>query len=110
MSHPLEQQIARLRRNVRLLVWLHGLSWLVAATLAAFLAMGLLDYLCHFSLPLRKIFADTGIRVICSLVVAAIFVGVAYRYVLRGARARFADVALASRVEGRFPDLHDRLT
>src|SRR5262245_29861464 len=77
MSHPLEQQIARLRRKVGLLVWLHGLSWLVAATLAAFLAVGLLDYLCHFSLPLRKVFADTGIRVICSLLVAGVALWVA---------------------------------
>ncbi len=110
MSHPLEQQIARVRRKVRLLVWVHGLCWLAAATLAAALALGLLDYLCHFSLPLRKIFADPGIRVICSLLVAGVFAWAGYRYVLRGARARFADVALASRVEGRFPDLHDRLT
>ncbi len=110
MTHPLRQQIARVRRQVRLLVWVHGLCLLLAATLGAALVVGLIDYLCHFSLPLRRVFADPGIRVICSLVVAGVFGWVAYRWVLRGARARFADVALASRVEGRFPDLHDRLT
>ncbi len=101
MPHPLEQQIAGLRRKVRLLTWLHGLSWVAACTVAAVIGLALLDYLIHFH--------DRGIRVIASLAALTALVLATTHYLLRGALARFRDMDLALRVEKRFPQLQDRL-
>jgi hypothetical protein len=110
MSHPLEQQIAALRRKVRGLVWLHGLSLVVAVTLAAALLLGLVDYVSHFSLSLRRIFADPGIRIISSLALLGAIGWAVWRFLYRGVRAGFQDLDLALRVERRHPGLRDLLT
>ena len=44
MSHPIEQRIATLRRRVRRLVLLRGLSATAAAVLSAVVLLGLCDY------------------------------------------------------------------
>ena len=63
MSHPIEQRMAALRRRVRRLVLLRGLSATVAAVLAAAMLLGLGDYVIHFQ--------DRGIRILCWLALLA---------------------------------------
>jgi hypothetical protein len=102
MLHPLEERIAAIRRQVRRLVLVHAGAWLVGVTVAALLALGLLDFLLRLQ--------DRGIRVILSLSVAGLICWVLYRFLLPAALAQFRDVDLALRLEKRFPQLSDRLS
>ncbi len=101
MPHPLKQRIHQLRRRVRLMLALYGLSWVVSGVLLATLLLGLVDYLVRFH--------DPGIRLICSLAILAVFAGTSYRYLCVPLRARLRDVDLARRLERRYPELEDSL-
>ena len=65
MTHPLEQKIAALRRRVRRMVAVYGLSVVAAALLGTMAALGLIDYLLRFQ--------DRGLRIIASLLTLAAF-------------------------------------
>jgi len=101
MSHPLEYRIATLRRRVRRLVTLHGLSWIIAAVLSTVIVLGLVDYQLRFQ--------DRGIRIICSLLVFGALGWTCYRFLYLPLCFRLRDVDLALRLQRRFPDLEDRL-
>ncbi len=101
MPHPLEERMAVLRRRVRRLLLLHGLSATVAAVLAVVMLLGLGDYAIRFQ--------DRGIRIICWLALLAVCVWTCRRYLVRPLRVRLGNVALAARLERHFPALEDRL-
>ncbi len=102
MRHPLEKRIAALRRAVRSLVLIRGLSWVAALALTTALLLGLLDFLIHFE--------DRGLRILATLTVVGVLGWTTYRFLLRGLLARVSDLNLAIRFERRYPDLNDRLT
>lgn len=101
MSHPLKQRLGRLRRQVRLVVVVYGVSWVVGGVLAAVLGLGLADYVLRFQ--------DRGIRVICSLAAGAVFGWTTYRYLYVPLGVRLRDVDLARRLERWRPELQDGL-
>ena len=74
MRHPLESRIAALRGQVRRLVAAHGLSWLVLGSLAAIMVAGFLDWFVHL-VP--------EVRLVLLLVVIAITVWLAIRYIVK---------------------------
>lgn len=99
-DHPLRRRLARLRRRLRLVATARGVGWLLGLVLAVVLVTGILDY--QFHLP--------------GLVRALVLVGL-----LAGAAALFVrslllplaepvdDLALALRIEDRYPLLNDAL-
>ncbi|HUB27716.1 MAG TPA: DUF4175 family protein [Tepidisphaeraceae bacterium] len=92
--------LAGVRRRVRLLSAVHGLGLLLAATIAALLALVLLDYLFNFPPGLRillLIFAAIGI---CVLAVRRLALPLA---------ARLGVSDIAGRIEQAFPVFEDRL-
>lgn len=101
MSHPLKRKIDGLRVRVRRLVTVYALGWILGASLAAVLVLGLADYLLRFQ--------DRGVRVICFLVLLGVIGWSCYRYLVLGLTARLADVELARRLQRRFPKLGDGL-
>ena len=102
MSHPLQQQVAIVRRRARRLVVLYGLSWVAAVLLTALLVLGLADYLIRFQ--------DPGIRMIASGLVVAAFGYAAYRCLLTPLKRRLRDLDVAQRIERRYPQLRERLS
>ena len=66
------------------------------------LALGLADYWIHFR--------DPGIRVLSLLAVLAAGLGPLYRYLRPVLARRLDDVAIAQKIERRFPALRDRLS
>jgi len=101
MAHPLEKKIDTLRTRVRRLVAIHGISRLVTVVLGTLIVLGSADYLIRFQ--------DPGLRVICSLLVLASLGWTAWRYLYLPLATQLNDVALASRIERRFPQFEDRL-
>ncbi|HEX4149819.1 MAG TPA: hypothetical protein VHY20_12560, partial [Pirellulales bacterium] len=101
MSHQLEQQLARIRRRVRVLLVAYAVAWVAGSLLAAVLVFALADYVVHFE--------DRGIRLMCSLMVLNLTLWSAMRFLWPALRVRFSDVELALRIERRFPQLADRL-
>ncbi|MFH1268474.1 MAG: DUF4175 family protein, partial [Planctomycetota bacterium] len=101
MSHPLTRRIGDLRSRVRRLVTLHAASWVLGAVVAVVLVLGLVDYVLRFQ--------DPGIRVLCSLAVLGVLGWTSYRYLILGLNAGLPDVALARRLQQRFPKLGDGL-
>src|SRR5437588_11111373 len=96
----LRSRLAGLRRRLRFVVLRRGVGWLLTAVLLAAVVAGLLDW--HWHLP--------------SLVRAAFLVGtlsaavlIVYRYLVRPLASRADDLALALRVEDRYPALNDAL-
>ncbi len=101
MPHPLELQVGALRGAARRLVYRRGLGWTVAATLAVALAWCLLDLGLHLS--------DPGLRWMGSSAVVATALASAWRWLVQPLRVPLSSVAVARRVEGRFPELGERL-
>ena len=101
MAHPLEQKIARLRSQARLLLALYAMGWTVGLVAGTALLLGLADYLIRFQ--------DHGIRLMGSLALVLTFAWTCYRFWLVALGRRLGDVEIAQRVERRFPSLTDRL-
>jgi hypothetical protein len=101
MAHPLEQKIARVRGQARRLVVLYALGWTVAVMVGAVLLFGVVDFLIRFQ--------DHGVRFIGSLALGLTFAWTCYRFGPVAWGRRLSDVALAQRIESRFPVLSDRL-
>src|SRR4030042_3511095 len=101
MSHPREEKVAVVRRRLRRLVIVSGVSWVVAAVVGTMTVVGLADYVIRFE--------DRGLRVICSLLVLGALGWTGYRYLYLGMSVRLRHAYLAGRVQRRFPGLEDRL-
>ena len=100
MRGPIEARIAALRGQVRRLLALHGLSWLVFGLATSILAAGSADWLVHLAPEVRL-----------ALLIGVIGLGawLAIRQVLLPLVVKFADLDIALRIEERWPGLNDRL-
>ena len=100
-THELETRISRLRGQVRRLLAAHGLSLVVAVAVSLAVVSGLLDWLFHL---------DSIVRTLLLISIAGALAYIAYRWILRPLVQRFDDLAIAMRIEKRWPGLRDRLT
>ncbi len=100
-ARHLVTRIATLRSRVRRLLALHGLSWVVGATLPLIVLAGLTDWLIHL---------DSGVRLTFLLALAGLTGWLIYQRVVVPLVVRFGDLHIALRIEERWPGLNDRLT
>ncbi len=101
MSHPLLDQLTNLRHQIRRLLWVTGLSWVVVWLMVALLVAGFLDWLWHFD--------DRWLRT-ALLGAITIAVGVsAWRSLIAPLRMAWSNVVLARHLERQFPKLRGRL-
>ncbi|HMB03066.1 MAG TPA: DUF4175 family protein, partial [Isosphaeraceae bacterium] len=96
----LESRIAALRSQVRRLLALYGLSWVVGLLIPTIIALGLADWLIHL---------DAVVRLAALVGLAGLGTRLLFRYVLRPLVVRFRDLDIALRIEERWPGLNDRL-
>ena len=99
--HPLKQKIVTLQRR---LVWRQRAAAacrIVALTLATALALGAVDYVLRIS--------DPGLRIIATFAVAAAATWAIYRWWYLPNRRPLHPLAVAQRIESRFPQLRDAL-
>ncbi|HUY31257.1 MAG TPA: hypothetical protein VMV69_00645 [Pirellulales bacterium] len=101
MPHPLQLQIGVVRCRARRLLLLYALSRVAGVVLAAATALVLADYLIHFQ--------DRGVRILALAVLFGLGGWAGYRFLWTALFAAFSDVALALKIERRFPELADRL-
>jgi hypothetical protein len=99
-ASPLRQRLAALRRRLYLVATVRGAGWLLTVLVATAVVAGVLDWRWHLPGTVRAVF------LVAALAGAAV---VAVRYLLRPLSARSDDLALALRVEERYPSLNDAL-
>jgi len=97
----LQSRLSRLRSRIRYAVWLHGVSWMVVALLGAVLFIGFVDWRLHVD--------DGGMRLFLGLTVLIGAGVLAWRTLVQPLRERFSDVAIALKIERRYPGFHDSL-
>jgi hypothetical protein len=97
----LQSRLHRLRSRIRYAVWLHGVSWMVVALLGAVLFIGFVDWRLHVD--------DSSARLFLGLTVLIAAGVLAWRTLIQPLRARFSDVAIALKIERRYPGFHDSL-
>ncbi len=96
----LESRIAALRGQVRLLLAVHGVAVLALGLIVAVLFCGAADWLIHL---------DGVIRLALLIGTGALGLWLAVRYIIGPLMVRFSDLAIALRIERRWPGLNDRL-
>ena len=101
MPHPLDDRLSVLRRRITRLLWLYGLGAVAAIGGAMVIGLGLLDYTVRWE--------DPGLRVMLSFAALGVLLWSAYRCLYLPLMARIGRLALARRVQQRFPQLSDRL-
>jgi hypothetical protein len=102
MVHPVQQRVAVIGRLARRLRITRSVGLGVGAFLAAALLMGVGDYLFRFQ--------DPGLRYLCSAALGIVLAWGVLRLVYPAWRYRPNDRQVAQRIEGRFPQLQDRLS
>ncbi|MCI0354117.1 MAG: hypothetical protein L0099_03620, partial [Acidobacteria bacterium] len=98
--NPLRHRLAGLRRRLRFVVTFRGACWLGSLLCFAVVLAGLLDWRVHLPGAVRAV------------VLAGTLGGAGYvllRYLVRPLAAPADDLALALRVEARYPELNDAL-
>ena len=98
---PLQERLAELRAKVRQLLWVYGLSWLIAVLLGALLIVGCVDWLLHLD--------DAGVRLILGIAILGGVGYVAYKRLITPLKVPLSDIDLALRIERRFPNFRDSL-
>ncbi len=100
MRGPIEIRLAALRGQVRRLLALHGLSWLVFGLASAILLAGSADWLIRLAPEVRLV-----------LLIGVVLLGLwlALTRVVLPLIVKFADLDIALRIEDRWPGLNDRL-
>ncbi len=96
----LESRIGALRGQVRRLLALHGMGWVVGLVIPVVVVLGLADWLIHL---------DPAVRLIELIALGAFGAWLLFRYVLVPLFVRFGDLDIALRIEERWPGLEDRL-
>ncbi|MEX0936387.1 MAG: hypothetical protein WDZ59_00900 [Pirellulales bacterium] len=99
-ARSIDALLARLRRRIRLYVWIEGLASIVIALGVAFWAGLALDWLLEPS---------PAVRIVALAVVAAIVGVVAYRRLLRRAFVPLSDTSMALLLERRYRDFDESL-
>jgi hypothetical protein len=96
----LQQRLADLRRRLRLVALLRGGGWVLTVLFGVALVAGLLDWRFHLPDAVRALFLAGGLA--CA---GYLF----YRHLWLPLREKADDLALALRVEERYPGLNDSL-
>ncbi len=96
----LEARIGTLRNQVRRLLALRGLSWVIGLLVPVVILLGLADWSIHL---------DAVVRVAALVGLAGLGIWLLTRYVLAPLIVRFADLDIALKIEERWPGLNDRL-
>jgi hypothetical protein len=96
----LEARIGALRSQVRRLLAIHGLSWVLVGLVLAVLACGLADWAIHLAREVRVVLL-AGLALLAAWLLA--------REVIAPLILRFRDLDIALRIEERWPGLNDRL-
>lgn len=94
-------QLRDLHRQVRRLLWLTGIGWVIAGLLSGALLIGIGDWLLHFD--------DRGLRagLLLALIVAVGWL--AWRRLIAPLRRPLSNLELSSHLESHFPKLRSRL-
>ena len=102
MDHPVRDKVRGVQRRAwRLRAVCGGGLWLIAV-LGAILLAGVSDYLLRLD--------DVGVRVLSSAAVAAVCVWCLWRFVVPLFVCQLSELAVAQRIEQRFPQWSDRLS
>jgi hypothetical protein len=101
MSDALREKISSLRIRARSALILHGIGWGLTIGIVILLCTALVDFY------LRQ--DNRFSRITLSLSVLLAIVLVALRFVLPPLRRRLTDVALAQRIQNRFPKLQNKV-
>ncbi|WP_166824264.1 hypothetical protein [Thalassoroseus pseudoceratinae] len=98
-NQDLRQQLLQLRKRVRQLLALYGVSWLVAVVFGGLFLAGFLDWLIRID--------DPGIRLIfgCSILIGSAWI--AWRLLITPLRRTLSDIDIALRIEKRYPGFRD---
>jgi hypothetical protein len=96
----LEARIGTLRNQVRRLLALRGLSWVIGLLVPVVILLGLADWSIHL---------DAVVRVAALIGLAGFAIWLMAKYVLAPLFIRFADLDIALKIEERWPGLNDRL-
>ncbi|MCH7686578.1 MAG: hypothetical protein IH899_07855, partial [Planctomycetes bacterium] len=99
MTAPLQTRLNEIRHRVRRLLWLNGLSLIVAVVFGSALFIGFLDWLVHIDEPVVRFLFLSGI------VISAFWI--AYRYLILPVMRPLTDGEIAMRIERRFPEFKD---
>ncbi len=94
-------QLRDLRRAVRRLLWLNGVSWVIAGLLSGALLIGVGDWLLHFD--------DRGARAGLLAALLGAVVWLAWRRLIAPLRRPLSNLELSSHLESHFPKLRSRL-
>ena len=101
MATSLDNQLNQVRTRVRRVLWIHGLSWLIAVVFSVVLVVGIADWLIHLD--------DSGVRLILSLGILVTGGWVAWRFLLSPLMASMSNIDVALRIEKRYPGFKDSL-
>ncbi|HTM55609.1 MAG TPA: hypothetical protein VL175_16395 [Pirellulales bacterium] len=101
MTHLLEQKIGQVRRRARWLLVLYAFGFTFGVLALVILVLGTADYWIRFR--------DPGIRLFCSLAVAAALGWSVYRFWFLAFGGGWSDGRIAGRIERFYPQLKNRL-
>ncbi len=101
MTNPLESRLTRIRIRIRQVLWLYGVSWILAVVLGATLVAGFFDWLLHFN--------DSGVRLVLGLSILMAGGWVGWRYLVVPLTRPLSEIDLALKIERRFPGFNDSL-
>lgn len=101
MPHPLETRLADIRRRVRGVLAIYGVSCLATAVIGAVVLVCFADWLLHFD--------DGGVRLILDIGLVALAGWLVQRYLWSPLRQPLRDLDLALRIEQRYPGFQDSL-
>jgi hypothetical protein len=99
-AFSLRQRLSALRRHLRAVTLLRGVSYLLVAVLLALIGVGLLDWRWHLPELVR------GVALVGTLSTGVL---IGYHYLFRPLRTRADDLSLALRIEEKYPALDDCL-
>ena len=101
MNHPLQQRISAVGRSAHRNAVLYGGCWSAAMIIVSLLVAGMLDYYLRVEYRPARLMMSAGLLI-------AIGWGL-YRFLYPQLRGRSGSVSVAHRVQGRFPQLNDKL-
>lgn len=101
MTHPLDQSIDRIRSAARRIALCYGIGLSLAALVGGLLLVGLLDYYLRVEFVPLRIFLSLAVLLATAVAV--------FRFLLPALRLRPTEVAVAQRLQDRFPELGDKL-
>ncbi|MEX0718591.1 MAG: hypothetical protein WD066_18505 [Planctomycetaceae bacterium] len=96
MFDSLIDRLNSARRRTRLVLLLHGASWIVAVVFGAALLVGLLDWRWHLD--------DPGVRFLLGLSILAAGGWVAWKFLIVPLRRPLTELDIALRIEERYPE------